>query len=110
VVLPNIRGELIGVSDRIVREWLKPVKEEEKREKIKKALELREKGYTQEQIAKELGVSQQTISYWFKEFTKNGKTCQNLYIPLLTPQGTPTPEGLRLWSEYVEQSEVQNFP
>jgi len=96
--------KVFGVKDRTVREWLKPVKEEEKREKIKKALELREKGYTQEQIAKELGVGQGTISKWLSEYSKR----QNLPngIILLTPEGTPTPEGLRLWSEYVEQADT----
>ena len=28
-------------------------------------------------------------------------------IPLITPNGDPTSEGLRLWSEYVEQSDTE---
>jgi len=90
--------KIFGVSDRTVREWLKSVKEEEKQAKIKKALELREKGLSLEKIVKELNVDKATVSRWLQ----NGKTCQNATIPLLTPSGDPTPEGLKFFSEFVE--------
>lgn len=69
-----------------------------------RALELANQGKTQNEIVKilekEFGekVIQSTISRWLSEKRKK--------INLLTPDGSPTPEGLRLWSEYVEQSDT----
>ena len=70
-----------------------------------RALELANQGKTQNEIVKilekEFGekVIQSTISRWLSEKRKK--------INLLTPDGSPTPEGLRLWSEYVEQSDTE---
>ena len=94
--------KVFGVSERTVREWLKTVKEEEKQAKIKKALELREKGYSLREIAKEIGITPEGVR---KLLSTSGKDFQKL--TLLTPSGDPTPEGLRLWSEYVEQSDTE---
>jgi len=73
------------VSDRTVREWLKAIKEEEKREKIKKALELREKGLSIREIAKELRVTERTIRNWFAEAEKMEETSK-ISASLLTPR------------------------
>ncbi|MFN3264845.1 MAG: helix-turn-helix domain-containing protein, partial [Aquificaceae bacterium] len=59
--------KVFGVSKSTVYAWLQNIKEEERQEKIRKALELRKRGFTQEQIAKELGVAKSTISTWLQE-------------------------------------------
>ena len=56
---------LFGVSDRTIRRWLSDIKSEKKEELIKKARDLRERGYTYEEIAKELQVPRRTIQEWF---------------------------------------------
>ena len=87
---------VFGVKERTIREWLKSVKEEEKQKKIRKAKELREKGWKVKDIAKELGVPESTVKDWLRtEMAKSAK------IVLLTPEGTPTPEGLRHFSDFV---------
>ena len=85
---------------------LKEKKEEEKREKIRKALELREKGWSFEKIAKELGVGKATVIEWIDR-SEMAKTSKSDRLSLLLPDGTPSSEGLRLWSEHVEQSDVK---
>ena len=57
----------------------------------KEHLELREKGYTQEQIAKELRVTERTIRNWFAEAEKNAKMAK-ISASLLSPEGIPTPK------------------
>jgi len=59
--------KLFGVSERTLYYWLEPVKEQEKTELKKKALEMRKQGYTQEQVARELGIDQKTISNWERD-------------------------------------------
>jgi ParB-like chromosome segregation protein Spo0J len=63
--------KLFGVAERTLYYWLEPVKEKEKEELKKKALELRKQGLTQEEVAEKLGVSPMTISNWEREGTKN---------------------------------------
>ena len=95
-------ADAVGRSPETVRKWLAGKEQEEKREKIRRAIELKEKGYTQEQIAKELGVPRRTVAGWLAkmgELTKSAKT------PLLTPTGDPTPEGLKLWGEFVLEAQ-----
>jgi len=101
-------AEAVGRSPETVRKWLARKEQEEKQQKIKKALELREKGYSLREIAKELNVGVATVKDWL-ERSEMAKIAKTEHLPLLTPQGTPTPEGLRLWSEYVEQAEVQSL-
>jgi len=91
----------VGRSPETVRKWLANKEKEEKQAKIKKALELREKGYTQEQIAEELGVSQGTVSKWFQEYSKRENLPKG--ISLLTPTGDPTPEGIKLFDEHLRE-------
>ncbi|SMO84713.1 ParB-like nuclease domain-containing protein [Balnearium lithotrophicum] len=58
---------LFGVSDRTIRRWLSDVKKDKKEELFQKAKELREQGYTFEEISKELGVSLLTVYRWFNK-------------------------------------------
>jgi len=93
--------KVFGVSKGTVRKWLAPVKQEEKEKKIRKALELRERGWSLEKIAKELGVGKTTVKEWLdrSEMVKDTKT------ELLLPTGDPTPEGLKLWGEFVLEAQ-----
>jgi len=90
-------ASLIGCSVRTVERYTKEVREREREEKVRKAKELREKGWKIKDIAKELKVPESTIKDWLK--TKSDKLSE---IVLLLPTGAPTPEGLRLFSEFVE--------
>jgi ParB-like chromosome segregation protein Spo0J len=59
---------IFGVSERTVYNWTSGLKRREKPEDIReKALEMRRQGYTQEQVARELGVDQKTISNWERD-------------------------------------------
>ena len=61
-------------SERHIYRWLDEVIEEEDRELKEKAVKLWREGKTQEEIAKELGVPQQTISDWLKANNYQVKT------------------------------------
>ncbi len=93
-------AQAVGRSSETVRKWLADKEQEEKQAKVRRAIELREKGYTQEQIAEELGVSERTIRNWLSEAEKMGDITKISSLTLLTDH-TPTPEGLKLWGEYV---------
>ena len=97
-------ADAVGRSPETVRKWLASKEQEEKQAKIKKAWELREKGWKIKDIAKELGVDERTVYRYLEEHDKTAKPAK---LTLLTPSGDPTPEGLRLWSEYVEQSDTE---
>ena len=86
--------KLFGVADRTLYYWLEPAKEQEKTELKKKALEMRKQGATQEQVARELGVSEMTISRWENEtnnFAKIAKTLETTPTP--EPPTPPKPAG-----------------
>ena len=67
-------------SERHIYRWLDEVIEEEDRELKEKAVKLWREGKTQEEIAKELGVPQQTISDWLKANNYQVKTYRILPI------------------------------
>lgn len=67
-------------SERHIYRWLDEVIEEEDRELKEKAVKLWREGKTQEEIAKELGVPQQTISDWLKANNYQVKTFRILPI------------------------------
>jgi transcriptional regulator with XRE-family HTH domain len=103
--------KLFGVAERTLYYWLEPVKEKEKEELKQKALELRKQGLTQEEVAERLGVSPMTISNWEREATKNFAKIANSLIAnnsqLLSPDGTPTQEGFKALSEFIEENEEE---
>ncbi len=103
--------KLFGVAERTLYYWLEPVKEKEKEELKKKALELRKQGLTQEEVAERLGVSQMTISRWESEGLNNFAKIANSFIAnnsqLLSPDGTPTQEGFKALSEFIEEHEEE---
>jgi transcriptional regulator with XRE-family HTH domain len=108
--------KLFGVAERTLYYWLEPVKEKEREELKQKALELRKKGLTQEEVAKQLGVAQNTISMWENEmrsqisnFAKIAifDNANNSQLPLVNPDGTPTPEGFKALSEFIEEHEEE---
>jgi len=86
---------IFGVSERTVYNWTSGLKRKAKPEDIRgKALEMRRQGYTQEQVAKELGVDQGTISRWEKD-----ELCESAKIAGLhkTPE-PPTPKQTSDWT------------
>ena len=97
-------ADLVGCSLRTVERYTKEIREREREELKKKAWELKEQGLSVREIAKKLGVSKSTIADWLSEKRQLSQIAQ---ISLFTTNGDPTPEGLRLWSEYVEQSDTE---
>ena len=91
-------ADAVGRSPETVRKWLAGKEQEEKREKIRRAIELREKGWKVKDIAKELGVDERTVYRYLEEPDKMGHITK---MTLLTPAGDPTPEGIRLFEEYL---------
>jgi transcriptional regulator with XRE-family HTH domain/uncharacterized ParB-like nuclease family protein len=107
--------KLFRVSERTVYNWVEGVKRRAKDEELKRqALELRKQGLTQEEVARQLGVAQNTISMWENETRSqisqsakiagfdNAKNSQ-----LLSPDGTPTQEGFKALSEFIEENEEE---
>ncbi len=106
--------KLFGVAERTIYYWLEPIKEKEKEELKKKAMELRKQGLTQEEVAKQLGVSERTIYNWEREgmeepekIAKIAKISGSNQAQLLSPDGTPTQEGFKALSEFIEEHEEE---
>jgi len=73
VEIPELM-KIFGVSERTIYYWTSGLKRKTRDDKVKeKALEMRRQGYTQEQVARELGVGQSTISDWEREISKPAK-------------------------------------
>jgi len=99
--------KLFGVSERTLYYWLEPVKEKEEEELKQKALELRKQGLTQEEVAKRLGVARSTISMWERENETQSQMSNFAKIAIFDEDGTPTPEGFKALSEYIEENEEE---
>jgi len=104
--------KLFRVSERTIYNWVEGVKRRAKDEELKrKALELRKQGLSQKEIAEKLGLPKQTISVWLNENYSQVQNLQKLQIldqtQLLTPDGTPTPEGFKALSEFIEENEKE---
>jgi ParB-like chromosome segregation protein Spo0J len=100
--------KLFGIAERTLYYWLEPVKEKEKEELKKKALELKRQGLSTREIASRLGVDHSTIVKWDDE--ESGEKLQKLQkftTPLINPDGTPTPEGFKALSEFIEEHEQE---
>jgi hypothetical protein len=64
-------AELLSVSERSVREWTKEARADEKREQQERAFDLWLDCRTQQEIADELAIPQQTVSGWITESGKS---------------------------------------
>ncbi|MFZ8785360.1 helix-turn-helix domain-containing protein [Thermocrinis sp.] len=103
---------LFRVSERTIYNWVEGIRRRAKDEELKRrALELRKQGLSQQEVAERLGVSQRVISNWERESlaqpekiagSSNEKNSQ-----LLTPDGTPTEEGFKALSEFIEEREEE---
>nr|BAL53627.1 chromosome partitioning protein [uncultured Aquificae bacterium] len=105
--------KIFGVTDRTIRNWLAGVKKQEKQEKIKKALELKEQGLTTRQIAEKLGVDQSTVVKWLSGGDEKWKQFPKFII--LDPEvknqvKNPTPEGWQALSVLVQKLGVAGKP
>ncbi|MFZ8863365.1 MAG: helix-turn-helix domain-containing protein, partial [Thermocrinis sp.] len=101
--------KLFGVAERTIYYWLESIKHQEKLELKKKALELKEQGMSLREIADRLGVPKSTVEDWVNESVRFLQKLQfsdsvNNH-PLLTPDGTPTEEGFKVLSEFIEENE-----
>ena len=108
VSIPELK-KLFGVAERTLYYWLEPVKEKEKEELKAKALELRRQGVSLREIADRLGVSKSTIEDWVNESVRNLQKLQksDSAPQLLSPDGTPTTEGFKALSEFIEENEEE---
>jgi ParB-like chromosome segregation protein Spo0J len=104
--------KLFRVSERTVYNWVEGVKRRAKDEELKRqALELRRQGLTQEEVAERLGVSRQAISKWEGEGLPQPAKIADCSIAnnsqLLSSDGTPTQEGFKALSEFIEENEEE---
>jgi len=96
--------KLFRVSERTVYNWVEGVKRRAKDEELKRqALELRRQGLTQEEVAKRLGIARNTISVWENE--TQSQMSKPAKIAVFDENGTPTPEGFKALSEFIEEHE-----
>lgn len=104
--------KLFRVSERTLYYWLEGVRRRANHEELKKqALELRKQGLSQKEIAEKLGLPKQTISVWLNENYSQVQNLQKLQIldqpQLLSHDGTPTTEGFKALSEFIEENEEE---
>ncbi len=103
--------KLFGVAERTLYYWLESVKQQEKSELKKKALELKEQGMSLREIADRLGVPKSTVEDWVNEsvrFLQKLQFSDSVNNPqFLSPDGTPTPEGFKALSEFIEEHEQE---
>jgi len=98
---------LFGVSDRTIRRWLSDLKYQGKLEKIERARELREKGYTHEEIAKELGVSLRTVKYWLNPESAKMDTMSKI---ALTENNSQQPDSTLLHTTHSNSPTISPAP
>jgi len=96
--------KIFNVSERTIYNWTAGLKRREKPEEVKeKALEMRRQGLSQEEVARELGVSQMTISNWerdaLKEPAKIAGSFKNQEPPTPPKQGDWTTKSMSEWTE-----------
>jgi ParB-like chromosome segregation protein Spo0J len=104
--------KLFRVSERTIYNWVEGIRRRAKDEELKRqALELRKQGFSQKEIAEKLGLPKQTISVWLNENYSQVQNLQKLQIvdqpQLLSSNGTPTEEGYRALSEFIEENEQE---
>jgi ParB-like chromosome segregation protein Spo0J len=103
---------LFRVSERTIYNWVQGITRRKKDEELKRrALELRKQGLSQQEVAERLGIDQKTVSNWERDTL--GKPAKIADFPiannsqLLTPDGTPTQEGFKALSEFMEEHEEE---
>mgnify|MGYP000108321583 CR=1 FL=1 len=106
--------KLFRVSERTIYNWVQGITRRKKDEELKRqALELRKQGLTQQEVAERLGVGRQTISDWERESLPkpakiaDSSIANNSQLVLINPDGTPTEEGFRALSEFIEEHEEE---
>jgi len=106
--------KLFRVSERTIYNWVQGVKRRAKDEELKRqALELRRQGLTQQEVAERLGVDQKTISNWERDTLgkpakiADSPIANNSQLALINPDGTPTEEGYKALSEFIEEHEEE---
>jgi len=98
--------KLFRVSERTVYNWVEGVKRRAKDEGLRRqALELRKQGLSQQEVAERLGVGRRTISDWERGSLAEPEKIADSTKNLLNPDGTPTPEGFKALSEFIEEHE-----
>jgi len=101
--------KIFNVSERTIYNWTSGLKRREKPEEVKeKALEMRKQGYTQEQVARELGVGRKTISDWEREMAEPEKIADSAKGTDSTP--TPKQTGdwtTKDWRDWTEEDKNQ---
>jgi len=101
--------KIFNVSERTIYNWTSGLKRREKPEEMKeKALEMRRQGLTQEQVARELGVSQRVISNWERDALEEpAKIADSSKTP---EPPTPKPAGdwtTKDWRDLTEEEKNQ---
>jgi ParB-like chromosome segregation protein Spo0J len=96
---------IFSVSERTVYNWTSGLKRREKPEEVKeKALEMRKQGYTQEEVSRELGVSQRVISNWERDaLEESAKIAGSSKNP--EPPTPPKPKGDWTTKRYEDWTE-----
>ena len=98
--------KVFAVSQRTMYYWLRSMKDQEKAELKKQALELRSQGLTVREVGEKLGLDYSTISKWENEFVEKLQKLQNFNKPSETPQPPSEP----LEPEPSEPSEPSPTP
>ncbi|MBX0310258.1 MAG: helix-turn-helix domain-containing protein [Sulfurihydrogenibium sp.] len=97
--------KIFGVSERTIYNWTSGLKRKEKPEELKeRALEMRRQGYTQEEVARELGVDQGTISRWEKD-----ELCEPAKIADLHKTPTPSEEEPDFYDDIEEEEDEISY-
>lgn len=95
--------KLFGVSDRTIQRWVNV--KEVKSELVEKAKQMREEGKTQEEIARELGVSRQTLYNWENEECKKTDKMSEILHP--TQPAEEEDDFQWLWDAVDEEQKKQ---
>ena len=109
--------KIFSVSQRTMYYWLRSMKDQEKAELKKKALELRSQGLSVREVGEKLGVDYSTISKWENEFVEKLQKLQNFNKPSEPPQPSEPSESdvsflqnLQKWDKPSEPTQPPSEP
>jgi len=101
----------LGCSDRYVRKVLQPIRDEEKAKLEKQIKEMRDKGVSQREVAKKVGVSDRTVGKIEKMANKQDANLRNL-VPLVRTVHGDIPNNVHhineKGTEEIGSSEMNN--